>query len=103
MRGVQGLAHRPAQIGLQGVAVAAVVTQIGIEGRFHGVGVAVQKVERESALFEDAGGQPDELFGTDYGGCSGSGHVPTVRAESGTGQRLVPGSTLRGGILGACG
>lgn len=67
-RGVQGLADRPAQIGLQRVPVPAVLVAVGVQRRLHGLRAAVQEVVGEETLLQHARGEPDELFGAEERG-----------------------------------
>lgn len=103
MGGVQRLADRAPEIGFQRVTVAAVLVEVGGQGRLDGVGISAQEGMGEPPLFEDAGSEPDELLGTGEGVCSGSSHGPTVERERGRAHARWTCCTLRSGILVACG
>ncbi len=64
MRGVQRLADRAAQVGLQGVPVTAVGIRVRGERGVDTVRAPFQEVVRETALFEHPGSEPDETLGT---------------------------------------
>jgi hypothetical protein len=95
--GVQRLADRAAKIGLQRVAVPAVLGAVGVQRRLHRVGVTVEEVVREEALFQHARGEPHELLGAEERrarrrrrgewGSSCFGHASDRRGESGLGKR----------------
>lgn len=61
--GVQGLAHGSAQIRFEGVAVAAVLVEIGGQGGLDRIRASAQEVIRESPLLQHPGREPDELLG----------------------------------------
>lgn len=109
MRGVQGLADGAAQIGFEGVTVAAVLALVGGERRLDGVGVLAEEVMGEPALLKHPGRQPDEVLGTrqrgvgGVRGCSGTSHVPDGRPHGVAGKPDGRGCTLRSGILASCG
>jgi hypothetical protein len=58
---VRRLADRPAPVGLEGVAVAAVGGAVGSERVEHGRGVAAEVAVLEAALLEHAGAGPDRV------------------------------------------
>lgn len=103
MGGVQRLADRTAEIGFQRVGVAAVLVPVGGERRLDGVRVTVEEAVGEPPLFQDAGGEPDEVFGTGEGMYSGSSHGPTVEGKEDPAHARRTGCTLRSAILVACG
>ncbi len=111
--GVQRLADRAAQVGLQRVAVTAVIIAVGVQRGLHRVGSPVQEMVREQALFQHARGEPDEVLGAEERGVrrgrrgewgsSGFGHASDRRTESVLDKWSRTRPHSQGGILESCG